>query len=244
MAVIACLCALACSAASPARAETRSGATDHRIHVPEPMFFDLVRGLGARQNETEANVLAQFPLNRGNERSIEWAPEVELAVFDDVGLELELPFHDGTLDAYKFAAQFTFGQSESRRFIHGTQLIVEKARHQSKVETSALYIPAHRFDEHWSTLWMIGARTEFGDDREHDLTLLLNGTVFYESGGRATYGVETNFASPGGGEETILLMPQVHLELALEWTLQLGMGVEFGVEKTDGTAAVRLITTF
>ena len=33
------------------------------VTIPEPLVFDLVRGLGAKRGEFEANVLAEVPLN-------------------------------------------------------------------------------------------------------------------------------------------------------------------------------------
>jgi hypothetical protein len=46
------------------------------VHIPEPMIFDLVRGLGARRGEFEVNVLTQVPLNDTRSRAVEWAPEI------------------------------------------------------------------------------------------------------------------------------------------------------------------------
>ncbi len=54
--------------------------------IPEPMVFDLVRGLGARRGELEFNVLNLVPFRRGGP-SYEWAPEVEYAVFDGFAVE-------------------------------------------------------------------------------------------------------------------------------------------------------------
>ena len=91
---------------------------DHALHIPEPMVFDLVRGLGAGKGEFEANVLAEFPLDRTASREIEWAPEVEYAFADGLALEFELPFEDGELEGYKGAFQWTIGRPGGGRFIH------------------------------------------------------------------------------------------------------------------------------
>ncbi|MBT8181470.1 MAG: hypothetical protein KJO53_07770, partial [Eudoraea sp.] len=64
--------------------------------IPEPMIFDLVRELGARQGELEINVLAEFPLNNNTSRHIEWAPEIEYAIWDNFAVEFELPIEDDT----------------------------------------------------------------------------------------------------------------------------------------------------
>ena len=229
---------------APERIPAGEAAQHDRVHIPEPMMFDLVRELGARRGETEANVLAQFPLDHQDSRAIEWAPEIERAIFDNVALELELPFMDGTLEAYKAAAQVTFGRANGPRFIHGSQLIVEKVRGKDQVELSALYIPGFRFNERWSTLWLIGVQSDFGDDRKHDPTFLVNASVCLETGSHTTFGIEANYSHAGHSSDKLLLMPQAHYEPARHWSIQFGLGAEFREEKTNGTSALRVITTF
>jgi hypothetical protein len=65
---------------------------DQIVTIPEPLNFDLVRGLGARQGELEINSLADFPLNNTSNRGVEWAPEIEYALFNNFAIELEFPF--------------------------------------------------------------------------------------------------------------------------------------------------------
>src|SRR5688572_24541264 len=57
--------------------------------IPEPLAFDLVRGLGAARGELEVNTLGVVSLRRPG---IHWAPEVEYAFLDGHAFELELPF--------------------------------------------------------------------------------------------------------------------------------------------------------
>lgn len=45
-------------------------------HIPEPMVFDMMRPLGAKQGELEANVLTTTPWS-GKDGNTHWAPEVE-----------------------------------------------------------------------------------------------------------------------------------------------------------------------
>ncbi len=49
----------------------QDGATQEIVSVPEPLMFDLVRGLGARQGELEINALAEIPLNNASNRGVE-----------------------------------------------------------------------------------------------------------------------------------------------------------------------------
>jgi hypothetical protein len=46
-------------------------AEDNVPSIPEPMVFDLVRGLGTRQGEFEINCLAEFPLDRTRAPALE-----------------------------------------------------------------------------------------------------------------------------------------------------------------------------
>ena len=101
-----------------------------RVEIPEPLLFDLVRGLGAAQGELEINALADIPLNNTDQRGVEWAPEIEYALFDGFAIELEFPMTDGDLEAYKMAVQWTMGSAKNKKFIHGIQLIAEKYVHE------------------------------------------------------------------------------------------------------------------
>lgn len=95
------------------------------VHIPEPMVFDLVRGLGAVQGEAEVNVLGVFPLRTSDPHGVEWAPEIEAAVLDGLALEFELPLENTHPEAVKFAAQYAFGTAFNHHFIHGVQGIAE-----------------------------------------------------------------------------------------------------------------------
>ncbi|MFC0708940.1 hypothetical protein [Azorhizophilus paspali] len=46
--------------------------------ILEPMVFDMMRPLGARQGELEADVLATGPLSESDQRT-DWTPEAEYA---------------------------------------------------------------------------------------------------------------------------------------------------------------------
>ncbi|NND79871.1 MAG: hypothetical protein HKN53_08225 [Maribacter sp.] len=217
--------------------------------IPEPMIFDLVRELGAKQGELEVNVLAEFPLSSIASRHIDWAPEIEYAIWDNFAVEFELPFEDAKLEALKTALQYTFGKSASGRYIHGTQFMVEKFRKIDKWDISLLYIPAYRFSPVWSVLALLGVRQQMGSDSQNKTTtLLLNATIFAEISDRTTLGLEFNNSDPGNFDEDeeleLLVMPQLHLELSKHWSLQTGLGAEFKEQGVDATGAIRLIAEF
>jgi hypothetical protein len=140
------------------------GAQFHTPIIPEPMVFDLVRPLGARRGELEVNVLSLFPFgSRRRERATRWAPEIEYALFDGFAVELEFPFEDEELEAYKLALQGTFGRSADERFIHGWQTILEPDTRFADWELTGLYLWGREWTRSWSSLGMIGGRTVVGD---------------------------------------------------------------------------------
>lgn len=75
------------------------------IEIPEPLNFDLVRGLGAKKGELEINTLAQFPFQNFSSTGIDWAPEIEYALLDGFAIELEIPMNNGEFEAFKAAMQ-------------------------------------------------------------------------------------------------------------------------------------------
>lgn len=217
--------------------------------IPEPMVFDLVRELGARQGELEINVLAVFPLSSNSSHFVEWAPEIEYAIWDNFAVEFELPIEDGTLEAIKVALQYTFGKSKSGGFIHGTQFMVEKIRSIDKWDLSLLYIPAYKFNEIWSVLALVGLRQQVGSEsQDKTTTLLLNATVFAKISERITLGMEFNNSDPGNFDEEeepeLLVMPQVHIEFSDHWSVQTGVGCEFTGSQVNATGAIRMIAEF
>ncbi len=214
------------------------------VHIPEPMVFDLVRSLGAHQGEFEVNVLGVFPLSDLEDREIEWAPEVELAIFDGVAVEFELPFESSRLEAFKSAGQVTFGTGFGERFIHGAQLIVEKLRTENIWELSPLYIAGFRFDRRWSVLGMLGYRTEVGDESENSHELLVNPSIFLDLTSRMSAGLETNFSTDFEGDWHLLTIPQLHYELFDHVTIQAGVGLQLDSGTANGTAAARLIAAW
>jgi hypothetical protein len=232
--------------------------------IPEPMVFDLVRPMGARQGELEINTLGVFPLrSKGRSRSvrdlpdgsvirdsenerIDWAPEIEYAVFDNFAIEFELPFEDNNLVAYKFAYQWTFGTALEGSMIHGSQGIAEYNRFTEITELTLLYLNGLVLSPEWSLLSMYGIRGEAGGKVERGpLELILNATLFYILSENHALGFEVNIATTfEEGENSVLLMPQWEWEFDPHWAIQTGVGVQFSDERTLPLLASRLIWTY
>jgi hypothetical protein len=231
--------------------------------LPEPMVFDLIRPLGARRGEREVNVLGMVPLNRSfskagvaddplgivprspDRRGIEWAPEIEVALWDGFAVEFELPFEEARLEAYKAAAQWTFGTGLNNQFIHGTQVIVQYDVDEPLWTPTFLYLAGLKIDPVWSLLMMYGFRTEFAGRGVQERTeTILNVSLFAEVTERFTLGMETNYAGAMSGVSTWLAMPQIHWDISERLTLQGGVGARFTEEFTLPEAAFRVISEF
>ena len=222
----------------------------HSVEIPEPLMFDLVRGLGAKQGELEINALADFPLNDVSSREVEWAPEIEYALFDGFAVELEFPFENLELEAIKMAFQWTIGQSKSNKYIHGIQVLSEIMLHESIVELSALYVPGYRFNDTWSMLGLIGVMVEVGEDApKKKNTILLNTSLFANVNENLVLGLELNNTDPtlqglDDNEMSLLILPQVQYEFNSGYELQLGFGPKITQYDTDISAVLRVIKTF
>ncbi|NRB42715.1 MAG: hypothetical protein HRU20_30305 [Pseudomonadales bacterium] len=212
------------------------------IEVPEPMVFDLVRGLGAKAGEFEVNTLAMVPLNNKDNGSLEWAPEIEYAVADGIAIEFEVPFENSELEAYKFAGQFTLG--ETANAIHGIQVIYEDFQNHDQSEYTALWLTGMELSKNNSVMLMAGPRFTQGKDVEDKTELLFNATFFHRISNHLTLGLENDLAYHDHNDWSYLAMPQLHYGLSEKFELQFGVGAEFNNEKTNFVSALRLIVEF
>ena len=220
------------------------------VSIPEPLMFDLVRGLGAKKGELEINALADFPVNDSSIRGVEWAPEIEYALFDNFAIELEFPMNDFELEAFKMAVQWTIGRSKNNKFIQGIQVIGESYTHLDLLELNLLYVPAYRFNEVWSAIGLFGVMLESGKDAaEKNYTILLNASVFADINERTVVGLEINNSDPtfqglDDNEMELLILSQVHFEFEKGYSLQLGFGTKFYDSEADLSGVARIIKTF
>lgn len=207
-------------------------------HIAEPMVFDLVRPLGARRGELEVNTLVQRNLS-GSERTVEWAPEIELAVADGYAVELELPLEGRRVTDYKLGLQGTFGTLNGGRGIHGVQYLGLWNREHRRWDSSLLYVVGNRFGPRTSTLSMIGVG-DVGAAGAEARALLVNHTSFYDLADPTVIGVEVNLRI--GRERTALVMPQIQQDIGARFQLQAGIGtVRHEGDAWRPRAGIRLI---
>ncbi|WP_413062334.1 hypothetical protein ACLN6N_16630 (plasmid) [Sphingomonas carotinifaciens] len=188
--------------------------------IAEPMVFDLVRPLGAKRGELEVNTLAQHSLS-GPDRSVEWAPEIELAVADGFAVELELPLTNRRVTDFKLGLQGTFGTINGGRGIHGVQYLGLWNRERGQWESSLLYVIGNRFGPRFSTLSMIGVG-EVSAAGAEARGLIVNHTSFYDISDATTAGVEVNIRA--GHDRSTLIMPQLQQDVTDRFQIQFGMG--------------------
>lgn len=220
------------------------------VHIPEPLMFDLVKGLGANIGELEINSLADFPINNISERGVDWAPEIEFVAFKNFAIELEFPMNNFDLEAYKAAIQWTIGTSKNNKFVHGIQVLGEKYVHNDLFELNLLYVPAYRFNEVWSAIGLFGVMLESGaDSPKKNNTIILNASVFADISENTVVGLELNNTNPtlheiDDNEMELLVLPQIHYEIKNGYSIQLGMGAYFSESNIDASGIFRVIKSF
>jgi hypothetical protein len=207
-------------------------------HIPEPLVFDLVRGLGADRDELEANTLIVVTPTRTGAR-VDWAPEVEWAFARGYAIEFELPMVNAKLHALKMALQGTF-PDRSRRFIHGWQFIAEQP-FDASTELSFLYLAGGRPKNGKLSLFaMTGLMVLPIAHRTEIVRALVNPSIFGDLSETVTIGLETNW-SIGHRHFEGLVMPQIHLQIGRRFRLQIGGGAAAYGRSIMPAVAMRLI---
>ena len=206
-------------------------------YIPEPLVFDLVRALGARRGELEVNTLVVVDVEQP---LVLWAPEVEWAFADGYAVELELPFVDRELEAVKAALQGTL-PSRVPTFVHGWQTFTEVGLDHGDVDTIFLYIFGHRFSPKGSYLAMAGTDVTFPHRGRVTAGALFNASVFVDVREWQTWGLETNTSVSRGGDWSLLIFPQVHLQVSKRLRMQLSVGAEVQAAGVSPLVAMRVI---
>lgn len=223
--------------------ETRQGtdpAHNGLIDFPEPMVFDMVRGLGAEQGEIELNTLVLVPTSPV---AALWAPEIEAAVVDNFAIELEAGLRNIDLEVLKLALQGTLGMNEERGLGHGLQGLMEYLLDEEAFFATALYILGARLAPPLTLVALLGPALESHLRGKTYGGLVVNFTFFWAPHPRVVVGSEQNFEwFPNA--YLIRWMPQVHWQACSRFQIQAGFGVLHVDGHTSGEAAARLIVEF
>lgn len=215
-----------------------------RLQIPEPMVFDLVRPLGAEKGEIEVNTLFMQPFS-GRQRTLQWAPEIEVAYAEGHAIEFELPVEGVELESYKLGLQSKFPARKSHYFTHGWQGLVEKGRRGFAWDTTQMYLTGIRFHRRWSVMSLHGPRYFRPRGAPGEWSMVANNTVFYQAPKWPVLGFETNLELSRRRGSYALFMPQMHVHLGARLILQAGVGAERPPGRgTNAVASWRLIREF
>lgn len=210
--------------------------------IPEPLLFDLIRPLDAKKGELEINTLVSKSYTHQNQqlsndpfgsgtttqdrKQLEWSPEIEYALADGFALEFELPAEGKHIEAYKIGGQYTLGKL-GENYIHGLQVLLEPNVAWKHFNTTLLYLGGYRFDEIFSTLFMLGGRMNLeGNHKSQTFEYLANGSIFAQLPHHVVLGMETNYALSKENHYALTLVPQIHYEA--HRNMQFQAGLSFG----------------
>jgi hypothetical protein len=198
--------------------------------IPEPLLFDLVRNLGSRRGEMEANVIASTSFRRTG--TFSWGPEIEYAPVKGLGFEIEVPFIDGKIDALKFGSQLTVASFLARHLEVGVIGSYARSMQERGLDGFVGVVTGIRFSAHVQGMLIAGptvareeSRTSFG--------ATLNPSLFYQLTRSFTFGVETGHRFEP--DQRTYVLPQLHVNPFDAFAMKVQAGG--GVEILDGSVA-------
>lgn len=223
--------------------ETDPGADDRSAHptLPEPLLFDLVRGLGATRGELEANTLMLFGAD-----GMSLAPELEWAFASGHAIELELPMRGTRLEAVKVALQGTLRRGSNGRFHHGWQLIGELETHGGGRRAIATHVSSGRFARRGSFVLMVGGGVRAVSQGPTVGTVIVNASLFLTLDTTTRVGLEAVTRTPTvrSSMPEASLLPQVHVDISHHARIQAGIGTDLGASRPSLLGASRLVVEF
>jgi hypothetical protein len=216
---------------------------DECIHIPEPLFFDLVRGLDSKKGDAEINVLSSLNPSNG---TFSVAPEFEISIKDGTAIEFELPTQDLNLSGYKFGVQQRI--LNKKKLIGGIQGFYETNKGLNEHEIYILPILGTKLSKKVSFLSVSGLAVHL---QEKYITpkLIANGTLFYELNSKTVLGLEINHSNDLKDSNKkrnleMRILPQIHRRIGKDYGLQIGAGVELSDGIINPIIAIRLIREF
>lgn len=189
---------------------------------PEPMVFDLMRGLDSKKGEMEVNSL----FFSDNTHVINSSPEVEFAVADGFAFEIEMPIQNQQVEAYKIGSQLTLFNGP--RFQFGLQGIYEKFNHTEREDFYLTSIIDYQLSGRLFFVGIIGGRSAVYQGVIDHNVFIMNLSLFYQIKDQLFIGVENDknfyFVDRPVKVSTI---PQVSLRINKVMRLQAGVGFDW-----------------
>jgi hypothetical protein len=210
------------------------------VNIPEPLLFDMIRGLGARKGELEFNSIVE----QESKGSPFGGPEMEYAFARGHAVEVQMPLSSSGIDAWNMSLQGTFPYANRGAFIHGWLATGEYLLHDPGVRATAVYIAAVRLSKQWSALTMIGARAATTRRAGSLYEGVFNPSLYFDASSSITLGLELNSLLEDDGTTDLVLLPQVHWQFSREWKVQLGSGAHVDDAGATFLSALRLSYTY
>jgi hypothetical protein len=198
--------------------------------IPEPLLFDLVRNLGSRRGEMEANVIGSTSFR--STRTFQWGPEIEYAPVKGLGFEIEVPFVDGKIDALKFGSQLTIASFLARHLEMGVIGSYARSMQERGLEGFVGLVTGIRFSAHVQGMLITGP-TVAREDSRTSFGATLNPSLFYQLTRSFTFGVETGHRFEPSPRTYVL--PQLHVNPFDGFAMKVQAGG--GVELVEGSLA-------
>ena len=203
-----------------------------KVHHAEPLYYDLVRDLGARKGEKELNIGADFR-NVNHENEYVFLAEYEFAPVNRLGVEVETDFSvmqqnvneknekKGELEAVRVSAQYSFFVSEkyATTLAVGYTQIAEKVdfkrnrgRLVKQMTFNPFFVAAKRWGKNWHSMIYTYPLFQKGLNKT-ETSWDINTSVHYAlPHSRHMVGMEINEEFSHGKVESTL-RPQVKLKL-------------------------------
>lgn len=224
-----------------------------KVSHAEPVFFDLIRDLGARKGERELNIgMGMISTDAYTIQS--YLVEYEFAPVNRLGVEIELPFsfhkipetedpaHTRTetgLEGIKAAFQYSFFVSEKRQTTMAIGYIYEMHGESFNMlrYSGSTHNPFFIVAKRWGrlhTLLYTGPTFE-SESQRHLQSLLINTNIDYVLPGTKNFiGIELN-KEIKKDNLAMMVRPQVKMALSNQIALGLAIGIPAGntEEKLD-----------
>ena len=221
------------------RAQTTDIVVPPKVSHAEPIYFDLIRDLGARKGEKELNV-GMGVAGRSGRTDYSYLVEYEFAPVNRLGLEIEVPIafqapvtsdpqqkpHRG-VEGIKAAAQYSFFVSAKFKTTMAVGYIFEKGLFTSDLVSAhnPFFIVAKRWGKQFHSLIYAGPLYELGQHHRVTQCVLINGSVhFLLTGTRNFIGVEIN-SECARDRNALSVRPQIKMGLSSTSSLGLAVGM-------------------
>jgi hypothetical protein len=240
-------------AGSNAFSQTGISALPAKVSHAEPVFFDLIRDLGARKGERELNIgMGMVSTDAYTIQS--YLVEYEFAPVNRLGVEIELPFSfhkvrenedpahtktDTGLEGIKAAFQYSFFVSEKHQATLAVGYIYEMHGESFNMlqYTGSTHNPFLIIAKRWGRLHtLLYTGPSFESAQQHHLqALLVNTNIDYVLPGTKNFiGIELN-KEITTEHLAMMVRPQIKMALSNQVALGLAIGIPAGntEEKLD-----------